>query len=101
MTRAMHIDNLDKTVPLPGRANVRLPPIRSPLNRFVMGIKSPVGKKVTGHTLADTERVALQVKLPQGVSPAWPGYFEYLVRAVAKLKIVLPLTLIIILCCCG
>lgn len=40
--------------------------------------------------------VAEQVKLPEGVSLSWSGQFEYLERATAKLKIVLPFTLLII-----
>ena len=42
------------------------------------------------------KRVAEQVTLPQGVSLAWSGQFEYLERATASLKIVLPVTLMII-----
>lgn len=37
-----------------------------------------------------------QVKLPEGVTVSWSGQFEYLERATAKLKIVLPFTLAII-----
>ncbi|NIF48371.1 efflux RND transporter permease subunit [Enterobacter sp. Ap-1006] len=40
--------------------------------------------------------VAAQVKLPEGVSLSWSGQFEYLERATAKLKVVLPFTLLII-----
>ena len=40
--------------------------------------------------------VAQQVKLPNGVSLSWSGQFEYLERASAKLRIVLPFTLVII-----
>ncbi|CNL49797.1 efflux RND transporter permease subunit [Yersinia kristensenii] len=42
------------------------------------------------------QAVAEQVKLPDGVSLSWSGQFEYLERATAKLKIVLPVTLMII-----
>ena len=42
------------------------------------------------------KRVAEQVVLPQGVSLSWSGQFEYLERATEKLKIVLPVTLMII-----
>lgn len=37
-----------------------------------------------------------QVKLPEGISLTWSGQYEYLERATAKLKIVLPFTLLII-----
>lgn len=40
--------------------------------------------------------VSQQVTLPEGVSLSWSGQFEYLERASAKLKIVLPFTLVII-----
>ncbi|WP_372825535.1 efflux RND transporter permease subunit [Polaromonas sp.] len=40
--------------------------------------------------------VAAQVKLPPGYSISWSGQFEFLERATAKLKIVVPFTLLII-----
>jgi Cu(I)/Ag(I) efflux system membrane protein CusA/SilA len=40
--------------------------------------------------------VAKEVSLPAGYSIAWSGQFEYLERAKAKLKIVVPFTLLII-----
>lgn len=40
--------------------------------------------------------VEQQVKLPEGMSLSWSGQFEYLERATAKLKVVLPFTLLII-----
>jgi Cu(I)/Ag(I) efflux system membrane protein CusA/SilA len=40
--------------------------------------------------------VAKEVKLPAGYSVSWSGQFEYLERATAKLKIVVPMTLLII-----
>ncbi|MDE2429244.1 MAG: efflux RND transporter permease subunit, partial [Burkholderiales bacterium] len=40
--------------------------------------------------------VAKEVKLPAGYSVSWSGQFEYLERATAKLKIVVPATLLII-----
>ncbi|GGC64517.1 efflux RND transporter permease subunit [Undibacterium terreum] len=40
--------------------------------------------------------VAKEVKLPTGYSVSWSGQFEYLERATAKLKIVVPATLLII-----
>jgi Cu(I)/Ag(I) efflux system membrane protein CusA/SilA len=41
--------------------------------------------------------VAQQITLPPGYSLSWSGQFEFLERAVAKLKIVVPATLLIIL----
>jgi len=42
------------------------------------------------------ERVARDVTLPAGVSVTWSGQFEFLERAVARLRIVIPATLAII-----
>jgi Cu(I)/Ag(I) efflux system membrane protein CusA/SilA len=41
-------------------------------------------------------RVASAVKLPAGYSISWSGQFEYLERAKAKLRIVVPFTLLVI-----
>ncbi len=40
--------------------------------------------------------VAAKVKLPPGYSVSWSGQFEYLERATARLKVVVPFTLLII-----
>jgi Cu(I)/Ag(I) efflux system membrane protein CusA/SilA len=42
------------------------------------------------------QAVSAEVKLPSGYSLAWSGQFEYLERATAKLKVVVPATLLII-----
>jgi Cu(I)/Ag(I) efflux system membrane protein CusA/SilA len=42
------------------------------------------------------QAVAKEMKLPPGYSVAWSGQFEYLERATAKLKVVVPATLLII-----
>jgi Cu(I)/Ag(I) efflux system membrane protein CusA/SilA len=42
------------------------------------------------------QAVAQEVKLPAGYSVSWSGQFEYLERATAKLKVVVPATLLII-----
>jgi Cu(I)/Ag(I) efflux system membrane protein CusA/SilA len=42
------------------------------------------------------QAVAREVKLPAGYSISWSGQFEYLERATARLKIVVPATLLII-----
>jgi copper/silver efflux system protein len=50
-----------------------------------------------GSYVADAQRaVAAAVKLPAGYSISWSGQFEYLERAKERLKLVVPLTLIII-----
>jgi Cu(I)/Ag(I) efflux system membrane protein CusA/SilA len=43
------------------------------------------------------QAVAKEIKLPPGYSISWSGQFEFLERATAKLKIVVPATLLIIL----
>jgi Cu(I)/Ag(I) efflux system membrane protein CusA/SilA len=48
-------------------------------------------------TVRDMQRVvAEKVKVPAGYSVSWSGQFEYLERATAKLKVVVPFTLLII-----
>jgi Cu(I)/Ag(I) efflux system membrane protein CusA/SilA len=42
------------------------------------------------------QQAVAQVKLPPGYSLSWSGQFEFLERATAKLKIVIPATLVII-----
>ncbi len=44
----------------------------------------------------DMQQAVAQVKLPAGYSLSWSGQFEFLERAAAKLKIVVPATLVII-----
>lgn len=62
MTPEKLIDELDKTVSVPGIANVWVPPIRNRLDMLATGIKSPVGIKVNGNNIADIERVAAQIE---------------------------------------
>jgi Cu(I)/Ag(I) efflux system membrane protein CusA/SilA len=50
-----------------------------------------------GSAVRDMQRaVAREVKMPAGYSLAWSGQFEYLSRAMAKLEVVVPATLLII-----
>ena len=50
-----------------------------------------------GGYVADAQKaVAAQVKFPPGYYVAWSGQFEYLQRAEARLRIVVPVTLLII-----
>ncbi|HMC15862.1 MAG TPA: efflux RND transporter permease subunit, partial [Albitalea sp.] len=54
------------------------------------------GRDLRG-AVQDMQRVVLKaVKLPPGYSISWSGQFEFLERATAKLKIVVPFTLLII-----
>jgi len=50
-----------------------------------------------GAVVTDLQRaVAKQVTLPPGVTVAWSGQFEYLASAMARLKLVVPIALVII-----
>jgi copper/silver efflux system protein len=46
--------------------------------------------------IADAQRVVARLDLPRGVRLGWVGQFQYLERARAKLKLVVPLTLMIV-----
>ncbi len=54
------------------------------------------GADLLGAVRAMQARVGREVRLPPGYSVAWSGQFEYLERASAKLKTVVPLTLLVI-----
>ncbi len=54
------------------------------------------GRDLGGYVVAARESVMKAVELPPGYFIAWSGQFEYLERAEARLKIVLPVTLLVI-----
>lgn len=54
------------------------------------------GRDLGGYVAAARQAVADAVKLPPGTYVTWSGQFEYLERAEARLKIVVPVTLLII-----
>ncbi|GAU86419.1 efflux RND transporter permease subunit [Bosea sp. BIWAKO-01] len=54
------------------------------------------GSDLGGYVREAQTAIDLSVKLPSGYSVAWSGQFEYLERAKARLKLVVPLTLAII-----
>jgi len=58
MTPEKLIEELDRTVKLPGLANIWIPPIRNRVDMLATGIKSPVGVKVAGNDLAEIDRIA-------------------------------------------
>ena len=51
---------------------------------------------IGGYVARAKETVAREVSLPAGYTLAWSGQFEYMERAAARLKIVVPVTLLII-----
>ena len=55
------------------------------------------GRDLRSAVQAMQQAVAKQVALPPGYSVSWSGQFEFLERATAKLKVVVPFTLLIIL----
>ncbi|TXI24894.1 MAG: efflux RND transporter permease subunit, partial [Roseateles sp.] len=74
MTPDKLVEELDRTVKVPGLSNIWVPPIRNRIDMLATGIKSPVGVKVSGPDLATIDRLAGQieaaVKNVPGVSSA-------------------------------
>jgi Cu(I)/Ag(I) efflux system membrane protein CusA/SilA len=80
MTPERLVEELDRTVRVPGLSNLWLPPVRARIDMLATGIKSPVGVKVAGadlgkidHVLVDIEHVARQVP---GVSSAFAEHLS-------------------------
>jgi Cu(I)/Ag(I) efflux system membrane protein CusA/SilA len=89
------------TVPLGEVADVRLSQgatsIRTENARLAAYIFADIRDRDLGGYVADAQRaVAQQVQLPVGTYLLWSGQFEYLERAEARLRVVVPLTLMII-----
>jgi Cu(I)/Ag(I) efflux system membrane protein CusA/SilA len=89
-------------VPLGQVAAVRIengpPSIRTENAQLATYIYVDLRDRDVGSFVADAKRaVAAEVKLPPGVRLEWSGQYEYLERAAAKLRLVIPLTLGIIL----
>lgn len=70
MTIDKIIDELDKTVRLPGLANLWVPPIRNRIDMLSTGIKSPIGIKVSGTVLSDIDATAQSI---EAVAKTVPG----------------------------
>ena len=70
MTQDKLIDELDRTVRVPGLANFWIPPIRNRIDMLSTGIKSPIGIKVAGSSLAEIDRTAHQIEM---VAKSVPG----------------------------
>ena len=62
MTPDKLVDDLDKTVRVPGLTNIWVPPIRNRLDMLATGIKSPVGVKVLGPELAVIDRLTGEIE---------------------------------------
>ncbi|WP_181297122.1 efflux RND transporter permease subunit, partial [Pseudomonas sp. Q2-TVG4-2] len=74
MTPEKLVEELDRTVQVPGLANLWIPPIRNRIDMLATGIKSPIGVKVYGTDLAQIDKATLAVeqiaKTVPGVSSA-------------------------------
>jgi Cu(I)/Ag(I) efflux system membrane protein CusA/SilA len=89
------------TVPLGEVADIKLTrgptTIRTENGQLAVYIFVDIRDRDLGGYVADARAaVAANVKFPPGSYAVWSGQFEYLERAKAKLKIVVPLTLLII-----
>jgi Cu(I)/Ag(I) efflux system membrane protein CusA/SilA len=74
------------------------PLLRSENARLAGWIYVDIRGRDLGSVVAEAQRaVAAQVELPVGVSIVWSGQFEYLERAKARLAVVVPFVLLIIL----
>jgi copper/silver efflux system protein len=62
MTPDKLIDELDRTVKVPGLANIWVPPIRNRIDMLATGIKSPIGVKVSGSDLTAIDHIAREVE---------------------------------------
>ena len=62
MTPDKLVEELDRTVKVPGLANIWVPPIRNRIDMLATGIKSPVGIKVAGMSLAEIDRIAAEIE---------------------------------------
>lgn len=70
MTPEKLLDELDRTVRVPGLTNVWVPPIRNRIDMLATGIKSPIGVKVAGTDLRDIDAVAYRI---ERVAKSVPG----------------------------
>ncbi|MDF2117889.1 efflux RND transporter permease subunit [Roseiarcaceae bacterium H3SJ34-1] len=99
----------DIQVPLPGGGTVPLGEVaKVQLTRGATSIRTEngqlavyifvdiTGRDLGGYVAEAQKAVGDSIKLPQGYTVAWSGQFEYLQRAEARLKIVVPVTLMII-----
>ncbi|MFB6401600.1 efflux RND transporter permease subunit [Pseudomonas putida] len=62
MTSEKLIEELDRTVQVPGLTNIWIPPIRNRIDMLATGIKSPIGVKVAGSDPGLIDRVTLAVE---------------------------------------
>ncbi|WP_411382675.1 efflux RND transporter permease subunit [Pseudomonas sp. L7] len=62
MTSEKLVEELDRTVRVPGLTNIWIAPIRNRIDMLATGIKSPIGVKVAGSDLAQIDRATQAVE---------------------------------------
>ena len=62
MTPEKLVDELDRTVRVPGLSNIWVPPIRNRIDMLATGIKSPVGVKVAGPDITTIDRLTVEIE---------------------------------------
>jgi Cu(I)/Ag(I) efflux system membrane protein CusA/SilA len=62
MTPEKLVEELDRTVRVPGLSNVWLPPVRARIDMLATGVKSPVGVKVAGDDVRKIDRVLAEIE---------------------------------------
>ncbi|OYX46918.1 MAG: CusA/CzcA family heavy metal efflux RND transporter [Alphaproteobacteria bacterium 32-64-14] len=70
MTPESIVEELDRTVRVPGLTNVWVPPIRNRIDMLATGVKSPIGVKVSG---SDLTAIQLAAEAIEGVARKVPG----------------------------
>jgi Cu(I)/Ag(I) efflux system membrane protein CusA/SilA len=88
------------TVPLGQIAKVSLAKgpatIRTENSQLAVYIYVDLRDRDLGGYVADAQRAVSEIKFPPGYYVTWSGQFEYMERAKARLKIVVPVTVLII-----
>ena len=62
MTPGKLVEELDRTVRVPGLSNVWVPPVRARIDMLATGIKSPIGVKIAGNDLDQVNRVLVDIE---------------------------------------
>jgi Cu(I)/Ag(I) efflux system membrane protein CusA/SilA len=70
MTPEKLVEELDRTVRVPGLSNLWVPPIRNRIDMLATGIKSPIGVKIAAADRAAIDRVAARI---EAVARTVPG----------------------------
>ena len=83
MTPEKLVEELDRTVRVPGLSNLWVPPIRNRIDMLATGIKSPIGIKVAGTDLAEINRLSQAIERAARTVPASPRHWPSGSRAVA------------------